>query len=122
MTSVSYAWLADENVPIPAFRVLVKAGWDIKHIGIENGGLPDTAVMQIAIDENRLLITFDSDHGTLVFKDGYRPLGIIYFRLSDYLPDYPGHLLVRMLADNWQFYKYITVVEDAVIRKRAIPV
>ena len=52
MTSVSYAWLADENVPIPAFRVLVNAGWNIKHVGIENGGLPDTGVMQMAIDES----------------------------------------------------------------------
>lgn len=49
--------------------------------------------MQLAIDEGRILLTFDRDYGTLVFKDGYRPVGVVYFRLDDYLPDSPGHLL-----------------------------
>lgn len=121
MTSERDAWLADENFPLPAFRLLINAGWNIKHIGIENGGLPDVDVMQIAIDEKRLLITFDGDHGTLVFKDGYRPLGIIYFRLKDYLPDYPGHLLIKLWTENWISLGYITVIEDTVIRQRSIP-
>jgi predicted nuclease of predicted toxin-antitoxin system len=70
MSRVAQHWLADENFPMPAFRVLVNAGWNVKHVGIEQGGLPDAAVMQFAIDENRILLTFDDDHGTLVFKDG----------------------------------------------------
>lgn len=121
MIFVKYTWLADENFPLPAFRVLMNAGWDIKHIGIENGGILDTAVMQMAIEEKRLLITFDGDHGTLVFKDGYRPMGLVYFCLEDYLPDYPGHLLVRLLAENWKFLGFITVIEDVIIRQRSLP-
>jgi predicted nuclease of predicted toxin-antitoxin system len=119
--ATAIAWLADENVPLPAFRVIENAGWDIKHIGIGNGGIPDTEVMQMAIEENRFLITFDGDHGTLVFKDGYRPLEIVYFRLDGYMPDYQGHLLIKLAAENFQFYRYITVIEDTVIRQRPIP-
>ena len=77
--------------------------------------------MQRAIDEGRLLITFDGDHGTLVFKEGYRPVGIVYFRLDDYLPNVPGQMLLKLLADDWPFAGYITVIENDVIRQRAIP-
>lgn len=121
MSQVTHHWLADENFPIPAFRVLVNAGWTIKHIGIEKSGLPDTAVMQLAIDEGRILLTFDGDHGTLVFKDGYRPAGVVYFRLNDYLPNFPGYLLLQLTGSNWLFLGFITVVEDGIIRQRPIP-
>lgn len=121
MSPTNYRWLADENFPIPAFRVLTNAGWDIRHIGIDQGGLPDTAVMQLAIDEERILLTFDGDHGTLIFKDGYRPLGIVYFRLANYLPDDPGHLLIKLTEANWSFLGFITVVENDVMRQRSIP-
>lgn len=121
MNQAQHHWLADENFPIPAFRVLVNAGWDIKHIGIEQGGLPDTAVMQLAIDEGRILLTFDGDHGTLVFKEGYRPIAVVYFRLTDYLPESPGHLLLQLVESNWSFLGFITVIEDSIMRQRPIP-
>ncbi len=75
---------------MPAFARLVDAGLDITHVAIEEWGLPDTAVMQMAIDQQRIVITFDGDHGTLVFKDGYRPVGIVYFRINAYLPETPA--------------------------------
>ncbi|AQG81425.1 DUF5615 family PIN-like protein [Spirosoma montaniterrae] len=121
MNPATLRWLADENFPIPAFRALTDAGWDVRHIGIDQGGLPDTAVMQAAIDEKRLLLTFDGDHGTLIFKDGYRPIGVIYFRLDDYLPDFPGRLLLRLDDEGWEFRGFITVIEPNIIRQRAIP-
>jgi predicted nuclease of predicted toxin-antitoxin system len=121
MSQTNYRWLADENFPIPVFRVLINAGWDIRHIGIDQGGLPDTAVMQLAIDEERILLTFDGDHSTLVFKDGYRPLGIVYFSLANYLPDDPGHLLIKLTKVSWSFLGFIIVVEGDVMRQRSIP-
>ena len=121
MSQAVHLWLADENFPMPAFRILVNAGWNIKHVGIEQGGLPDIAVMQLAIDEDRILLTFDGDHGTLIFKDGYRPVGVVYFRFTDYLPDSPGHLLLQLVESNWPFSGFMTVVENNIMRQRAIP-
>jgi hypothetical protein len=46
MIPIAYKWLADENFPFPAFHVLRSAGWDVNHIVVEQGGLPDTAVMK----------------------------------------------------------------------------
>lgn len=73
----SLRWLADEHFPMPSFNRLVEAGLDVKHIAAEQWGLPDTAVMQMAIDQQPIVVTFDGDHGTLVFKAGYRPVGIV---------------------------------------------
>ncbi|PRY45264.1 hypothetical protein CLV58_1028 [Spirosoma oryzae] len=119
--STMLRWLADEHFPMPAFTRLVDAGLDIRHVAIEQWGLSDTAVMQMAIDQQRIVITFDGDHGTLVFKDGYRPIGIVYFRIDDYLPETPAYILLDLLASNLVFIGYITVVEKEMIRQRVIP-
>ncbi len=77
-------WLADENFPITSYRILASQGWDIKHISLENSSIQDFEVIGQAINEEWIVLTFDSDFGTLVFKEGYRPLGVIYFRLPHF--------------------------------------
>ena len=115
-------WLADENFPVPSFRLLKQHGWDITHVELFDAGIPDIAVLQHAIAENRIVLTFDSDLGTLIFRDGYRPPGLVYFRLTDYLPDEPGQLMLTMKVDNWPFVGNLCVVDNDAKRIRAIPV
>lgn len=77
--------LANENFPITSYKILLAAGYDIEHIGGTNPSVCDEQVMQKAIQEDRIILTFDSDYGELVFKYGYRPLAVIYasiYRLS----------------------------------------
>ena len=91
-------------------------------MGFFDAGIPDTTVLQHAIVENRIVLTFDSDIGTLIFRDGYRPPGLVYFRLTDYLPDEPGQLMLTMKDDNWPFLGNLCVVDNDAKRIRAIPV
>ena len=121
MNPPAFRWLADKNFPVPSFLLLQRAGWDITHIGFFAGGVPDKVVLQYAINENRIVLTFDGDHGTLVFKEGYRPPGIVYFRLTDYLPEKPGEILLAMLAANWPFVGNLCVVDNETTRIRPIP-
>lgn len=121
MNLTTLRWLADENFPVPSFRLLQRAGWDITHIGFFAGGIPDTLVLQYAIAENRIVLTFDSDHGTLIFKEGFRPPGVVYFRITDYLPEKPGQLLLDMHTANWPFAGNLCVVDDETTRIRPIP-
>jgi len=114
-------WLADENFPIPAFNLLREAGWDIEHISFIKPGIPDTEVLERAIAEDRIVITFDNDHGTLVFRDGYRPPGVVHFRLRDYLPTTPAQLLLDMVSNDWAFLNLFTVIDDQLTRQRPIP-
>jgi predicted nuclease of predicted toxin-antitoxin system len=72
--------LANENFPYLSKEILAKEGFDIIHIGQECAGIKDEEVMDLAMSEERLILTFDQDYGTLIFKDGYRPpQGVVFF-------------------------------------------
>lgn len=47
-------------------------------------GKTDAEILQKAVEENRIVLTHDSDFGTLIFKDNSEVIGIIYLR--------PGHI------------------------------
>ncbi len=113
-------WLADENFPIPAFRVLVASGFDILHIAYESPSISDISVIEFSIISQRIILTFDSDFGTLVFHKGYNPFGVVYFRLYDFLPDEPASILIKLM-DTFNTFEgnFITVEKDRV-RQRTI--
>ncbi len=113
-------WLADENFPFPAFRVLELKEFDIKHIGIENPSVEDVSVIQTSLAENRIILTFDSDFGELVFRYGYTPPGVIYFRLANFQITEPAMILIRLLEEGYSFENYFTVISQDTIRQRTI--
>mgnify|MGYP001156213051 CR=1 FL=1 len=76
--------LANENFPLKSVIYLKEKGYDVKAIGIDNSGIMDEEVMDIAIREERLILTFDRDYGELIFKHNYRPQkGVIYLRIKE---------------------------------------
>lgn len=115
-------WLADENFPIASFRLLITKGWDIKHISFEKPSIEDFEVIEFAIIERRIILTFDSDFGTLIFKDGYRPFGVIYFRLPHFHPETPANILLNLNQTDFQPFEFhFTVISEDGIRQRTIP-
>jgi len=115
-------WLADENFPFPAFRRLELEGFDIKHIGIENPSTEDHSIIETALAQNRVILTFDSDFGELVFRFGLAPPGVIYFRLTSYGLTDPAALLIRLLEEGYSFKNYFTVIGLNTIRQRSIAI
>jgi predicted nuclease of predicted toxin-antitoxin system len=81
----------------------------------------DTDVTELAIRENRIILTFDGDFGTLIFRFGYRPPGVIYFRLQNITADEPAHIVMTLLRQDYTFLHRLTVVESDKIRQRLIP-
>jgi len=113
-------FLADENIPISSVTYLKSRAFDIKAIGIDNPSITDEEVMQIAITEDRTILTYDSDYGELIFKHGYKPeAGVIFIRQqpSDSLET------ARILEDILEsgeliFKKCLTVVDSNFIRQK----
>jgi predicted nuclease of predicted toxin-antitoxin system len=68
LNSPNFKYLANENVPFSSITYLKSKGYDIKAIGVDDPSITDEQVMRIAIDENRTIITYDSDYGELIFK------------------------------------------------------
>jgi len=112
--------LANENFPLQSIKILESAGFDIKSVGKDYSGILDSEVMDIAIKEERTIITFDRDYGELIFKKGYRPKeGVIYLRWDAFQPDEPGNYLIQLFqSTEVKFTNMLTVISETNIRQR----
>lgn len=72
-------FLANENIPISSVFRLRSSGFDISSIFEDAPGMVDEEVIQVAMKENRTIITYDSDYRELIFKYNYKPeAGVIF--------------------------------------------
>lgn len=115
--------LANESFPLKSADILRAAGFDIKTVGVEFAGIADREVMEIAIREERTILTFDRHYGELIFRAGYRPpSGVIYLRWRQFGPEDPGRYLTELLKNTEIDFSYaLTVVDEDTIRQRKYP-
>jgi len=93
---VTRALLADENMPLPVINGLIAAGYDVLAVVSVSPGINDRAVLDLARNEGRCLLTFDSDFGDLIFFHGaLPPPAILYFRIH---PMVVGDVLAAALC------------------------
>ena len=73
--------LADENVDKPLVNWLREQGHDVSSVADLSAGSDDESVLQLAIAQRRVLLTFDRHFGELVFRHGLKPVGIVLVRI-----------------------------------------
>ena len=112
--------LATENIQLTSVKYLISVGIDVAWIGHNHSGISDKEVMEIAISQGRLIITFDRDYSELIFKFGYKPQsGVIYLRFDDYTPFFPGQLIHKVIEnEELNFENRLTVIDERGIRQR----
>ncbi len=112
--------LANENFPLLSVNVLRELGYDIKAIGEDDQSILDKQVLEIAVKEKRLILTFDKDYGELIFRYGLKPpAGVIFLRLDKYTPEKPGKIIHKLLSDKTlKTEKKLTVYDGKTIRQR----
>lgn len=112
--------LANENFPLKSAHILRAGGFDISIVGVEHQGTTDREIMEIAIAEERTIITFDRHYGELIFRQGYRPAsGVIYLRWRRFSPEDPGRYLAALLTSaEIDFSQALTVIDEDTIRQR----
>lgn len=113
-------FLANENVPTASVTLLKSNGFDITAIGLEYAGISDEEVMHIAIQEDRTIITYDSDYGELIFKKGYKPpAGVIFIRNQPEEPLETAKVIQELTSNNsLSFNNTLTVVDSNSIRQK----
>ncbi len=96
--------LADENIPAETIEALRKATHDVASTAEESPGASDETVLQRAIAENRIVLTFDKDFGELAFRRGLpASCGVILLRVQAKNASVLTALVARAFGDrdNW---------------------
>ncbi|MCU0424582.1 MAG: DUF5615 family PIN-like protein [Candidatus Kapabacteria bacterium] len=115
--------LANENFPAPSIRVLRLASCQVKSIKEEMPGISDEEVLRIAVQEERVILTFDRDYGELLFR--YRlvpPPAVVYFRYKGQLPESAGKILLELIQEQQlNIEGYFTIIDANGVRQRKLP-
>ena len=90
-----FGLLTDESFEVPVVHWLRQAGFDVVDV-CEQGlhGCSDRQLMQLAVAANRVVVTHDSDFGTLAILQGEPVIGLMYLR--------PGHIDPQFTIDTVQ--------------------
>jgi predicted nuclease of predicted toxin-antitoxin system len=90
-----FGLLTDENLDPAVVLWLRQAGFDVFDV-CEQGlqGSSDLALLQLAVTQNRLIVTHDSDFGTLAILQGEPVVGLLYLR--------PGHIDPQFTVQSLQ--------------------
>ena len=90
-----FRFLTDENIDKELVDFLLLQNfdvWDIKATG--NLGLSDHEILNISFQEQRVIISQDSDFGKLIFQEKFPFWGLIYLR--------PGHYNYQIHIETLQ--------------------
>jgi len=112
--------LADENISPKVVQFLHRQGidvTDVKELGWQ--GEKDDILLGKAYQDQRFVLTYDSDFGTLAIHLGQSYYGVIYLRLRILRPDYVNGVIAKLLICDQEITSgSLVVVEDTRIRIR----
>ena len=115
-------FLADENFPYESINLLITQGFKVRKAAKVYQGKPDIFLLQEAILNKEVLLTFDKDFGELIFKSIVQGCeGVVLFRIDKYLPSTPGLMLLKLIKEAAIiFTNKLTVIDEHKIRQRPI--
>ena len=76
-------FLVDVGVSKKVEKWLIENGYDAKAVRDMNPKAKDSEILQLAVVENRMVITMDKDFGELVYNSGMKHSGVLILRLED---------------------------------------
>lgn len=74
--------LANENISPKTVRFLKSLGFDAKRITDFGKSLKDVNIIEIAKNENRIILTFDLDFGEIFYRAGEGKFGVWVLRVK----------------------------------------
>ena len=111
-------FLADENIPLEVVDKLKKDGVDIISASVVNPGISDEAILSLAKSKRRILITFDTDFGKLIFNGKKENCGVILLRFIPQTIGFIYSMIRKVLSKTVDFEKSFCV--DETLRLRVI--
>jgi len=111
----------DENLPTEAVALLGKAGHDAISVLAQGlGGDQDALIAAVCTEENRALITLDTDFADIRAYPPAESPGIIVLRLSDQRKDLVLQSIKRLarILESESVHQQLWIVESGRIRIR----
>lgn len=108
--------LADENIPKKTVEALKQRKIDIISVVDSSPGLSDSAVIELANREKRVIVTFDKDFGELIFRERLKVRGLILLRFAPISPEQIAERIEHILAQQIPIENKIIVVREDRIR------
>jgi predicted nuclease of predicted toxin-antitoxin system len=114
--------LADENIPHEAILALRAAGHDVFSASESTPGASDAAHITRAVEEDRLILTFDLDFGILAATASAKPAaGVLLLRLAPQNPEEVTALLRALLARPEIVWRgHLSIADRAHLRQRPL--
>ena len=110
-------FLVDECTGPAVAQWLVQQDHDVISVFDEIRGADDKEVIQIASEQDRILITNDKDFGELVFRDKKQHKGLILLRLEDERAANKIAILKNVLEkDQNSLHGHFVVVTETTVR------
>jgi predicted nuclease of predicted toxin-antitoxin system len=115
-------FLADENVPTGVIEELMKASHDVESVAKLTLGVLDPEVLRQAAAGNRILLTFDKDHGELAYRSDISilPAGVVLVRLAMPKTREACRDLALVLTAREDWAGHFSVIEPGRIRRRQL--
>ncbi len=107
--------LADENIPRTVIIVLRKRGYDVVSVWELRPGMSDEEVVELAIKELRIIITFDKDFGRIALLKPGVP-GVILLRIPPLNPPYIAERMLLVLEKIENPYDKLIIVRKRTIK------
>lgn len=107
---------ANENIPTRTLDLLRKQGVDIISILAVGIGMKDRDVLRTAIEQDRLLVTFDKDFGDLVFSARTVKKGVVLLRFAPTSPEQVAQKLKSLLDSGVKLENNFVVLGEERIR------
>lgn len=115
---MSERYLANENFPGAMVKILRDQGNDVLYAAESLVGSSDRIILDTALAQDRVLLTFDRDFGELVFRHRTPPAsGIVLFRFGGLSPDALLSFLQDFFESNPTLRNHFTVATPRQFRQ-----
>jgi predicted nuclease of predicted toxin-antitoxin system len=111
----SFRFLADENIHFELVNYILSSGFDIVHTSSVNlNGKTDSEIVKYSTQENRIILTHDSDFGRIIFTTETDFVGIVYLRPGHIKSEYHFETFNQIIKEQFDFKPpFILVAEKS---------
>lgn len=113
--------LADESIDRPIVERLRRDGHQVFYVAELGPGMLDDAVLNLANQENALLVTADKDFGEMVYRQRLHVHGVVLIRLAGLSPVHKAEIVALAIREHLsELPRSFSVIMPSMFRIRRV--